>query len=650
MKIKKISIIFLMLFFVFQFSIVSFADVDEEEGDIYSDDYEEYEEEDDLPVSGDSNNEYGPGNLNGVKLEQKPIETKPEREGPEVVEYYDYSKNEVIAPGSLSGDVNFDFVGRGLYYDGEDFYFFLDTGILANNYMYNMEGDRFFFGEDGKMVKDQLVYYADEMYYFDKNGAMLKNDWLTISEYDQYERTTEYTTYYFGRTGRAYKANANQGVVLKDIDGGKYGFNVDGVLLKGFVDENGNEIDPNEEYAYAECLYYFDPEDEYEAYTGWLLYTGSILEAEYENYDEVYLYFDPKTCRKVKSANNERFLNRTIENERYIFDRNGVRSTTWSGAIRASHSTIRFYNEEYDGYLSKGWFTAVPSNESTLPKNLDAYTGNEEQWYYASKNGSILRKCIRKIGKYTYAFDDDGVMQSDMMVVVSNGEFSRAYDLEDLTYKDIVYGSSEGGILNDGEKWMYFIGGDEDENMDGSMCKVNSLVDLEVKDKDVVFLCNNQGGYSNKVVTDVVVRKGRYIQNGIVLKPDKEDNKYGIIRESATEEITIKDFKNWKGDDLGDQSGLKYWVVNYQGRRVAGSNTCVKDSTGNYIYIGPNGLFLGYSSAQGKYVNGKWRYRDPEDKKVWHDTFPPRTYEMDPSELFLNFETLNDSLSDVMYN
>ena len=51
--------------------------------------------------------------------------------GPEVVEYYEYKEDKVYAPGSLVGDVDLSTVGRGLYYDGTDFYYFLDTGVMA---------------------------------------------------------------------------------------------------------------------------------------------------------------------------------------------------------------------------------------------------------------------------------------------------------------------------------------------------------------------------------------------------------------------------------------------------------------------------------------------------------------------------------------
>ena len=129
--------------------------------------------------------------------------------GPKVEEYYNYKEEKVYKPGSLLSDVDFSTVGKGLFYDGTDFYFFIDTGVMATNFMYNIEGDRFFFGEDGKMVKNELVSYNDELYYFDFNGAMYKNRWYSDESIDESDSTITYTDYYFGPTGRAYRAGAN---------------------------------------------------------------------------------------------------------------------------------------------------------------------------------------------------------------------------------------------------------------------------------------------------------------------------------------------------------------------------------------------------------------------------------------------------------
>ena len=97
-------------------------------------------------------------------------------------------------------------------------------------------------------------------------------------------------------------------------------------------------------------------------------------------------------------------------------------------------------------------------------------------------------------------------------------------------------------------------------------------------------------------------------------------------------------------------SSYKYWVVNKQGKKVNSQNACIKDGMGNFIYLGPSGIFMGCFSVEGKYVNGAWKYRDENDKKIWHDTFPPITYKLDPEELFINFETLDNSLSEYIYD
>ena len=54
--------------------------------------------------------------------------------------------------------------------------------------------------------------------------------------------------------------------------------------------------------------------------------------------------------------------------------------------------------------------------------------------------------------------------------------------------------------------------------------------------------------------------------------------------------------------------------------------------------------------VQGKYVNGKWRYRDFDDRKVWHDTFPPTEYQLEDKDLFINFDSLDNSVSDYIYD
>ncbi len=620
--------------------------------------------------------------------------------GPKVEEYFEYKEDKVYAPGSLLGDVDFSTVGKGLFYDGTDFYFFIDTGIMATNFMYNIEGDRFFFGENGKMVKNELVSYNNELYYFDYNGAMYKNRWYSDESIDESDSSITYTDYYFGPTGRAYRAGENVGLVIKTIEGERYGFNSDAEKLEGYYDQNGVEQDPDDVAAYEDCVYYFDPEENGAACKGWHYYEGSVRGSEYDDNEEIVLYFDEKTCRKVAAketaTDTGRAVSRIIDGQRFAFDSNGVRKNSWYSTEpgRATNSNMKYFSEEYDGYLQKGWIQAVPGAYSAsgddliLEVNKKRHADDEDRWFYAGSNGNILRKTIRKIGAYTYAFDDDGVMQENAFVKVKNGNFIKAYQAEELTRINVVgdpnetdgnadpdpYGTSnpvgldeKKGILmaSEGEQWMYFNGSTSDDPEEdsrlGSQCKLNAQVTIELKDTDIYFMANSTGGYTwyegTTPITTVVERSGKYIQNGVILKPDPDDSNYGIIRKHPYSQYeTLPDMLNYKNQQLtiGDDF-FKYEVVDSKGSPRTADYKSYKDKQGSYLYVGPAGQFIGYYPYEGKYhtktpsglkdIDGNeiaasdnpcWTYRDTNEKK-WIYGLPPENERLDPSSMYLNF-------------
>ena len=630
--------------------------------------------------------------------------------GPEVVEYMVYQDDRKLAPGSLTGDVDLNTVGKGLFFDGTDFYLFIDTGVMATNFMYTIEGDRFLFGENGKMVKDEMVNYNGELYYFDLNGAMYKNRWYSAEEIDESEEKLVYTDYYFGPTGRAYRAiDSGTGLVVKTIEGQKYGFNVDGEKIEGYCDQNGIVIDPLLDPAYAECVYYFDPDDNGAAATGWHFYEGSVRGDEYDDNEEIVLYFDEKTCKKVAAkasyVEQGRCISRIIDGQRFMFDENGVRKNSWYIAEpgRATNSNMKYFNEEMDGYLEKGWFQAVPGSfrasgeDLRLEVNKRKHTDDEDCWFYAGKNGNIYRKTIRKIGNYVYAFDDDGVMQSDAFVRVKNGAFIKAYNLDYLTKANVIfdpdeYGGNadphveegdytysydsidkEKGILRvkDGEQWMYFLGDYAGEGKEGSQARINKEVTVELADTDVSFIQNSVGGYckyetsnAGTVLTTVVERNGILIQNGVVLKPHKDDNNYGLVRRWTTKVDHDGQMLNYKNKYItpsrfSTPTGLYYLyvVVNSKGSPVDASNKAFKDKQGCYIYVGKNGEFIGYYPFEGKYHNNTpgnlvdedgnpvpssnqpcWAYKKEDDKK-WTYGLPPESSRLETDTLALNYNS-----------
>ena len=628
------------------------------------------------------------------------FETTQGATGPEVEEYYVYKEDRNISPGSLGTDVDLNTVGKGLFFDNGDFYFYVDTGVMASNYMFTIEGDRFFFGEDGKMVKDELVSYDDEIYYFDENGAMYKNRWYTAEEKDESDNTYVYTDYYFGPTGRAYRALDNGiGLVVKTIDGQKFGFNVDGEKLEGYYDQNGVKIDPDEDPAYEDCVYYFDPDENGAAAVGWHYYEGGVRGDEYEEDEEIVLYFDEKTSKKVHAkasyANEERCISRIIDGQRYMFDHYGVRKNSWyvSEPGRASRSNMKYFNEEYDGYLQHGWFEAVPgSNEKNgedlvLDVNKKRHSEDEDCWFYAGRNGNIFKKTIRKVGSHIYAFDDDGVMQQDSFVKVRNGAFVKAYETDNLTRANILFDPKEYGgnadpdpygpsnpitlekdkgllDLENGEQWMFFLGDYAGEGSVGAQGKQNSQIKVELSDADIYFIQNSMGGYSKLEpstlgnVSGVVNRSGVLIQNGVVLRPEGDTSSYGIVRSNPNKtQYQYTDFLNYNNQSISfDEYFYPFIVVNSKGKKVDAAYKSLKDSTsGGYIYIGPQSNFLGYYQYQGRYYsktpgnlvdeNGNkvpasnspcWAYK-MDGEKFWRYGMPPLNARLDCDTLFINF-------------
>ena len=673
MKFKKIVAIITMISMIFSIFTVSFAD---------------------------PTDDFHTGLLPGEKDPNAPT-------GPEVEEYMVYKEEKNYAPGSLIGDVDLNTVGKGLYYDGTDFYFYIDTGVMATNYMFTIEGDRFFFGENGKMVKEQLVNYNDELYYFDTNGAMYKNRWYSDEALDESENKLVYTDYYFGPTGRAYRAPlGGTGLIVKTIEGQKYGFNTDGEKLEGYYDQNGQELDPTQDPAYAECVYYFDPDENGAATTGWHYYEGSVRGDEYEDNEEIVLYFDEKSCRKVAArasyAEQGRCISRIIDGQRYMFDSNGVRKNNWyiSEPLRGTNSNTKYFSEENDGYLQKGWFQAVPGSfaahgdDLVLQVNKKKHNDDEDVWFYAGKNGNVLKKTIRKIGNYVYAFDADGVMQSDAFVKVKNGAFVKSYSTDYLTKANVVFDPLEyggngdpyadsiyedagdnlvagKGILkaNEGEQWMYFLGSFNSEAQEGSLARQNKEIKIQLKDFDISFIQSSNGGYTKHTsssvgdIATVVERSNQYIQNGVILKPDPDDNTYGIVRTNVIPVVwSAGTFLNYQNIplDLSGKSRFVYQLVNSKGSPIKAYNKCYKDKNGVYIYVGPNGEFIGLYASQGRYYSktpsnlvdkeGKpvpasnnpcWAYKQ-DGAKNWTYGFPPESDRLDPKDLFLNFN--KDSL------
>lgn len=106
-------------------------------------------------------------------------------------------------------------------------------------------------------TKNGLVKKGKNYYYY-KKGKMVKNAWKTVKTTVN-GKTVKYR-YYFGKNGKAYRAttsyNCTYNVVIKKVNGKKYGFDTKGRLAAGvYADEEKT----------AENLYYFNAKGVYNA-------------------------------------------------------------------------------------------------------------------------------------------------------------------------------------------------------------------------------------------------------------------------------------------------------------------------------------------------------------------------------------------------
>ena len=110
--------------------------------------------------------------------------------------------------------------------------------------------------EGGAMATDKLIEDDDDTYYVDANGVMVTNTWVKVVNEDQDDDDdpAEYHYYYMQSSGKAYKGNGDN-VSKKTIDGKRYAFDEDGKMLYGWVTEDGDLANGEDEW--KDAVYYF---------------------------------------------------------------------------------------------------------------------------------------------------------------------------------------------------------------------------------------------------------------------------------------------------------------------------------------------------------------------------------------------------------
>lgn len=447
------------------------------------------------------------------------------------------------------------------------------------------KGAWYYLDSGGRLLKDSLIDTCSGIYYVDAGGKRAESSWIHIEAAGWY---------YFGADGRAY---TSRGGFRKKIDGNVYAFDEEGLMLTGWLDEDGTPVS-DDENPFMEGMYYC--REDGALFTGaWLDYgredggidgrglQSGLTGIAYSDYDRIWIYFDEKS-RKVKSS-GEQLKKKTIDGNTYGFDENGVMNPWWSrvasvSSADRSNPTVsepaRFY-AGYDGgrLLKNEWFWMYPSEHL----DVEDYSGQECSWWYADEKGDVITNKIRRIRGRQYAFDGIGRMRTGFVLFDGKTEFVAQYDMDDWASEDFV----NGGLYGIEKADLYFFS--PDEWNDGSM-KTGKTLQIQLADGPHTFGFSDSGkAYGNR--NRLQRKDDSYYINGLCLEADEEYG-YGVV-------------------EVKNGGGTYYQVVNSSGKIIKGKRRIVKDRSGGYLII-QDGRFAAWSGEEEKprWKNGAFRQGD----------------------------------------
>ena len=235
--------------------------------------------------------------------------------------------------------------GTWVYYDN-DGYQVTDTWKKSGNYW-------FWLNSDGEMATNELVEDDGDYYYVDSNGAMVTNRWIQLENDDADEDDSEYVWYYFQNNGKAYTASEGDSVSFKTINGKKYTFDDEGKMLWGWVDQNGDRV--TDEADWATGLYYCGTADDGAQVTGWAklhVLDESVEERfndrEDEEEQDYWFYFNSNGKKVYATADNINdgvYVTKTINGHKYAFDDAGVMMFEWTDEFATTTMIVPLVTE-----------------------------------------------------------------------------------------------------------------------------------------------------------------------------------------------------------------------------------------------------------------------------------------------------------------
>ena len=490
--------------------------------------------------------------------------------------------------------------------DGTWYYYDKDGNRVENEW--RKSGDGWYYldsEENGAMATDKLIDDDDNTYYVDATGVMVKNTWVKVVNEDQDDDDqAEYHYYYMQANGKAIKAPDSGKTTFKTIDGKRYAFDDDGIMLWGWVNENSER--ESDDDGWKSATYYLGSWEDGAMKTGWQKVT--VYDDDDDKDDDYDYWFNFKSNGKKRAqADNEDTWK--SGGKRYHFDSRGVMVYEWYNVAQATEDTAsaatawRYFRSPEDGArVTKGWFKVVaPAKDSdnSFLNYDDSYSfaykdanDEEERWYYADKDGELQAGLIKKInGKY-YGFYPEESKNGDTtksgralagltsMRMVADSD--KIYDVADDDVDsdeldDILDGKADDKYL---DADLYYFGAKSDVDTDAVMKTGNVTVTLDGETYNFYFQKNGTPATGKgKGVTGIDDDKYVYLK-GARIKADSDD-KYQLVE--------VVEDENGKGVDINSDNAI---VTKYDAPTDVLISYTNKDGDTVHIYDVDDDMYL----------------------------------------------------------
>ena len=456
------------------------------------------------------------------------------------------------------------FAATGWVEEGGQWFYYNNDGSRAED-EWKKSGDKWFWldsEEGGAMAIDKVVEDDDDIYYVDSTGSMVTNTWVRVVNEDQDDDDpAEYHYYYMQSNGKAYTASSSsssRGTRFRTIDGKRYAFDEDGIMLYGWVNDDAEMMTDESDWATVdENIYYLGDWSDGAMKTGW----QQITVYDEDDDDDVnhWFYFLSNGKRFYNNNDEDSYRTRNINGNRYGFDARGVMVYQWTLASDTSATGYQtpanwsYFRDPEDGArVTRGWFKVIPPNEdntfgsldNSISFDADGADDEDEYWYYANGDGELYAGTIERIRGRYYGFapetsDHPGRMLSGLVLMQVNEDGETIENVADFgidgdELDDLISGDDYAEELAAGYA-LYYFGSDADS--DGSLKTGNTTVTVDGDTYN--FLFGTSGDTRGRGLTGLNDNKYIY-KAGVRIKADSED-RYQVVRIAGENGVNTTD-------------------------------------------------------------------------------------------------------------